>query len=71
MTLTPAYGRDYKSKAEVIWAFREGRDFECFTPSRSGKINIQEIPVGTQVSLRYLKLTMQVLYTVTQNDKTK
>lgn len=27
MTLTPAYGRDYKSKKEVIAAWEAGKDF--------------------------------------------
>jgi hypothetical protein len=26
-TLTPAYGRDYKSKKEVVEAFESGKDF--------------------------------------------
>jgi hypothetical protein len=26
--LTPAYGRDYKTKAEVIKAWEDGKDFE-------------------------------------------
>jgi hypothetical protein len=26
--LTPAYGRDYKSRSEVVAAFNEGKDFD-------------------------------------------
>lgn len=57
MTLTPAYGRDYSSKAAVLADFNNERDFMTNTfdePSRL--INRQQIRAGTQVTFRYAKL---------------
>lgn len=71
MTLTPAYGRDYKSKAEVITALREGKDFEANDPFSSGKCSILDFPAGTQLKLRYKRLTMSCIYTVSVDDKPK
>lgn len=71
MTLTPTYGRDYKSQAAVIAAFREGKDFDANSPTASGKCSIRDFPVGTTVTLRYKKLTMAVLYKISLDDKPK
>lgn len=38
MTLTPAYGRDYKSKAETIAAFESGKDFIATDWQKSWRI---------------------------------
>ena len=32
-TLTPAYGRDYKSAAEAIEAYKSGKDFVLHDPT--------------------------------------
>lgn len=71
MTLTPAYGRDYNSKAAVIADFKAGKDFEANSPTASGKCSILDFPAGTQLNLRYRKLTMAVSYTVSVDDKPK
>jgi hypothetical protein len=42
-TLTPAYGRDYKSKAEVLAAWNEGKDFILNTPQGSGPTNRPDV----------------------------
>ena len=58
MTLTPAYGRDYRSQKEVLAAFYAGRDFllqQMLDPVRP--INIDQIPVGTHVQFRYGQMT--------------
>lgn len=59
MTLTPAYGRDYKSKAEVIADFNANKDFVANDMGRGGYINKEQIlQLGLKsVNIRYKKLT--------------
>lgn len=54
--LTPAYGRDYKSRKAVLDDFREGKDFVLRVPGGSTYINKDQIKPGTQISFRYGKL---------------
>jgi len=61
MTLVPAYGRDYKSKKEVVASWEAGQDFLVagLDPESGRPFNIQsardaKIP---QVTIRYKKLT--------------
>lgn len=42
-TLTPAYGRDYKSKAEVLEAFEAGKDFLYNSSMEQGYCSKQEL----------------------------
>ena len=66
MTLTPAYGRDYKSQASVLADFNAGKDFILrHLLERDRPINKAQIPVGTQVQFRYAKLTKVLGHTVT------
>jgi len=54
VTLTPAYGRDYKSKAAALRDFEGGKDF-MFQPH--GKYcSIRDFPKGTEVKIRYGKV---------------
>lgn len=55
-TLTPAYGRDYKNKAEVLKDFNDGKDFllDCFGQPRT-YINKAQIKPGITVNVRYAK----------------
>lgn len=55
-TLTPAYGRDYKSKAEAEKDFNDGKDFMLNTPGQRCLINKAQIQPGITVNLRYAKL---------------
>jgi hypothetical protein len=59
MTLTPAYGRDYKSKKQVWSDWEAGKDFvvaDLF--SGGGKYcNKADVPKGTSITFRYAKLT--------------
>jgi hypothetical protein len=65
MTLTPAYGRDYKSKKEVLEAWESGVDFYANSPTESGYCSIRDFPEGEgrHLQLRYKKLTMVVCIT--------
>lgn len=56
--LQPAYGRDYKSKAEVEAAFRAGKDFEGDYQLGFKLVGIADFAEGTTQLLRYRKLTM-------------
>ena len=59
-TLTPAYGRDYRSAKDVKSAFNEGVDFNflCFGHRDNGRyVNLTQLKLGTRVTLRYKRLT--------------
>ena len=64
MTLTPAYGRDYKSKAAVLTDFNNNKDF-ILQPEEK-PINKEQIPQGTLLQFRYGKLrkTFAIFFTV-------
>lgn len=51
--LSPAYGRDYKTKAEVVAAFNEGKDFEGDFSLGFKLVNKPQLPAGSTVILRY------------------
>ena len=51
--LRPAYGRDYKSKAEVIAAFKEGKDFSGDYQMGFQYCSITDFKPGDHVLLRY------------------
>jgi len=64
LTLTPAYGRDYRSKAAVLQDLAAGKDF---IEALSGKpINLEDLETyGVPgVSVRYQKLTKQTILQV-------
>jgi hypothetical protein len=62
-TLVPAYGRDYKSKREVIEALNSGKTFRAEGIGGSGYCSIRDLADG-DVSVRWKKLTMQAILTV-------
>jgi hypothetical protein len=51
---TPAYGRDYKSKAAVLADWQAGKDFRCAV---SGRYLSTRDNLPNQVWVRYSKLT--------------
>jgi hypothetical protein len=55
MTLLPAYGRDYKSKKEVLADFNEGLDFEIASFGFLQYCSIRDAAEFKNVSLRYNK----------------
>lgn len=64
ITLTPAYGRDYKSKKEALEAFYQGKDFilNDFSSPYDGKpCSIRDFNKGAQVLLRYGNLRKTVI----------
>lgn len=51
--LMPAYGRDYKSKAEVIAALKSGDDFKT---ANGSYCSLRDFP-NQEITVRYKKLT--------------
>lgn len=62
-TLTPAYGRDYKSRKEVVVALNEGKDFFMNGFGGSGYCNVKDLPDGF-INVRYKKLTQVAVITI-------
>ncbi len=62
MTVTPAYGRDYKSKKAVFEDWNAGRDFVVAEPGRGTYINKtdaeSQLGTGVTIMARYKGLTM-------------
>lgn len=56
LSAIPAYGRDYKSKAEVTKAWDEGQDFLIQDMFSSGYINKADKPSDVTLNVRYAKL---------------
>jgi hypothetical protein len=68
LTLVPAYGRDYKSKAAVIADWEADKDFEAVGITGSGYINRAQA-IGdkiTEVTIRYKRLTQLVIVKVSK-----
>lgn len=66
-TLTPAYGRDYKSKKEVIAAFNAGKDFiynDLSSPYDGKYCSIRDLQKGKVLRFRYKQLTEVFEYIV-------
>lgn len=62
--LQPAYGKDYKNKAEVEKAFREGKDFEGGYEIDFKLCSIRDFAPKVKVELRYTKLAKAHIVTV-------
>lgn len=65
ITLTPAYGRDYKSAAAAVEAWELGKAFLVATPGYPSYVNIGDkkhlLADGfTEVRIRYAKLTKSI-----------
>jgi hypothetical protein len=64
MTLTPAYGRDYKSQKAALEAFNAGQDFiikDVFSPYDGKPVNKPQLVAAgtTRVCIRYGQLRKQ------------
>jgi len=64
MTLTPSYGRDYKSAKAVEADFRAGKDFTITSigPHMGRQCSIGDLK-GQSVTLRYAKLRKVIVVT--------
>ena len=66
MTLTPAYGRDYRSKTACLNDLTSGKDFiiNDIQSRWDGKpISIRDMRPGETVKVRYAQLTKVFVYT--------
>ncbi len=59
LTLTPSYGRDYKSAAAVRADWATGKDFTIASvgPCRGRQVNKEDAPPGAVLNIRYKRLT--------------
>jgi hypothetical protein len=60
MTLTPAYGRDYKSAKAAKEDFNADKDFiiaDISSPYDGRPVNKSQLPKGTSVTLRFKRQT--------------
>lgn len=46
MTLTPAFGRDYKSKKEILESLNKGEDFILNAYNGHGYCSVRDLPNG-------------------------
>ncbi len=63
-TLTPAYGRDYKSKSAAEADFKAGKDFVLNEPYGTTYCSISDFAPGVRVKVRYKKLTQVTVVTI-------
>lgn len=63
-TLTPAYGRDYKSAAAAIKDFEGGKDFQYHKGVDTGYVGKSDFADGAKVKIRYNRITDAVMHTV-------
>ena len=61
-TLTPAYGRDYKSKKALLEDFNTGKDFYFNSPWGSGYCSIRDFAKGAEITFRYGNLMKVTVY---------
>jgi hypothetical protein len=68
VTVVPAYGRDYKSKAALLADWESDKDFAVADMSSSGYINRSDaIACGvTQVTARYQRQTKLLIIRVSK-----
>lgn len=69
-SLTPAYGRDYKTAKEVKEAFSAGKDFVGDYNLGFRLCNKKDFKPGDTVNLRYKKDRSVVPYKITAATKT-
>lgn len=75
MTLIPAFGRDYKSKAEVMKDWNDNRDFiiqdisSRWDGKPANKQDFENDPTSpSEVNIRYKKLTMVMVVKIQKKD---
>ena len=55
VSVTPAYGVDYKTQAEVKQAYDDGRDFKVHDYELHGYVNKNDKPSDVALVVRYNK----------------
>ena len=67
-TVTPAYGRDYKSAAAAILDFKQGKDFDYQGFDGRGYCSVRDFKCGDKINIRYGNLRKVTVYNVTEMD---
>lgn len=66
VTVTPAYGRDYRTKGEALKAWEEGKDFcieAIWPPQQVGRYcSARDFTFATEVRIRFNKKKHVVMY---------
>ena len=64
VTIVPAYGRDYKNKADATKDFLDGKDFQIqhFNYPQT-YCSVRDFEKGTKVEVRFKKLQSVVIVT--------
>lgn len=71
MTLTPAYGRDYKTKKAVLTDWNDDRDFiiaDFSHPDDGRYANRPQFNTGDRIQIRYAALRKVLVFTVGTED---
>lgn len=66
--LTPAYGRDYRNKADLIKDFRAGKDFKIIWQESATYCSIRDGVIDEMVKFRYNRGEKAIFYTITASD---
>lgn len=64
-TLTPAYGRDYKSGSDAQADFNDGKDFiyhDVTSPYDGKPCSIRDFPDGTDIKIRFNSMRSLVVF---------
>ena len=66
-TLTPAYGRDYSSKASAKEGLRSGQDFIIHAPQGTTYCSVRDFRKGDVLNVRYKQQRNIASFTLTED----
>ena len=68
-TLTPAYGRDYISKASAKEGLRSGQDFIIHAPQGTTYCSVRDFRKGDVLNVRYKRHRSVASFTLKEDGK--
>ncbi len=68
-TLTPAYGRDYSSKASAEKDLRSGKDFVIHAPQGTTYCSVRDFREGDVLNVRYKQQRNIASFTLKEDGK--
>jgi hypothetical protein len=68
-TLTPAYGRDYSSKASAEKDLRSGKDFVIHAPQGTTYCSVRDFRKGDVLNVRYKQQRNIASFTLKEDGK--
>lgn len=65
-TLSPAYGRDYRTRSDVVTNWEDGKDFKIVSPKMimGQHCSIKDMQPGDRITIRYSELMEVCVYTM-------